>query len=348
MFPAPRPSRTQVLPSCCSTSGTSARQSASPVSCSTSVASRTTTAPRLRGAAGSAESIPTESCCGLVVQRFQTSEPPAADDAEIFGDLTACVIQSSAMPPADRNRKLREGHVHDDLDPLPGFNAPRGRKLAAGWDDGGLWDDVAWLGEYFWAATDPADRAVRWHHVVLAVGNFKRPRARWLCPCRLEGIGRQQPNVATSFETPAGLHVYRDDRASWESLRSSLAGADVSTTVALLAALWPSHHFVFDWRVRAAASGLRLAANLEPCPGVKPSIAGGESSPLDFEDYILVRGWLQAVGAPLGVSQRALFCLSKKAGSDPSRPWSEYSRVLVSILESVDDATAAPADCHGR
>jgi hypothetical protein len=123
---------------------------------------------------------------------------------------------------------------------------------------------------------------------------------------------------------------------SWESLGSSLGGADVSTTASLLAALWPSHHFVCDWRVRVAASGLRLAADLGPCPGVKASIAGGESSPLDFEDYLLLRGWLQTLDVPLLVSQRALYCLSRKAGSEPSRPWSEYAQVLVSILESVD------------
>ena len=250
------------------------------------------------------------------------------------------------MSPANRNQELCGGRAGDP-NPLPGFTASRAKKLAAEWDDGGRWDDVAWLGEHFWAATDPADRAVRWHHVVLAVGNFKRPRTRWLCPCRLEGIPGQRPRVATSFETPAGLRVDRDDRASWECLRSSLAGADVSTTAGLLAALWPSHHFMFDWRVRAAASGLRFAANLEPCPGVRPSISGGESSPLDFEDYIVVRAWIEAVGLPLVVCQRALYCLSRKAGSEPSRPWSEYSQVLVSILESVDGPTAAPADCHG-
>jgi len=238
------------------------------------------------------------------------------------------------MSPGNRNQELREGRA-DDPDPLPGFTASRVKKLAAEWDDGGLWEDVAWLAEQFWAATDPADRAVRWHHVVLAVGNFRRPQARWLRPCRLKGLSGQQPRVATSFETPAGLRVARDDGASWEGLRSSLTGADVSTTTMLLAALWPSHHFVFDWRVRAAASGLRLAANLEPCPGVKPAIAGGESSPLDFEDYTAVRAWLEAIGSPLVVSQCALFRLSHKAGSEPSRPWSEYSQVLVAILESV-------------
>jgi hypothetical protein len=240
------------------------------------------------------------------------------------------------MSPADRDQELREGRA-DDSDPLPGFTDSRARKLAAEWDDDGLWDDAAWLGERFWAASDAVDRAVRWHHLVLAVGNFKRPRVRWLFPCRLERNPGQPPRVASSLETPAGLRADRDDPASWESLRSSLAGADVSTTASLLAALWPSHHFVFDWRVRAAASGLRLAANLEPCPGVKPSITGGESSPLNFEDYTLVQTWLQALDPALVVSQRALFCLSQKAGSEPRRPWSEYSQVLVSILKSVDD-----------
>jgi hypothetical protein len=245
------------------------------------------------------------------------------------------------ISPASRNQELYEGPA-DDPGPLPGFTAPRAKKLAAEWDDGGLWDDVVWLGEQFWAATDPADRALRWHHVVLAVGNFKRPQARWLRPCRLGGVPGQQLRVDTSFETPAGLRITRDDRASWECLRSSLSGADVSTTTALLAALWPNHHLVFDWRVRAAASGLRLAAGLEPCPGVTPAIAGGESSPLDFEDYTAVRAWLQATGCPLVVSECALYCLSQKAGAEPSRPWSEYSEVLVSILESVGAGGAAP------
>lgn len=244
------------------------------------------------------------------------------------------------MSPAHRDPELWEGRA-DDAGPLPGFTASRARRLAAEWDDEGLWDDVAWLGRHFWAAGDAADRAVRWHHLVLAAGNFKRPRARWLRPGRLEEIPQQVFKIATSFETPAGLRVDREDRASWESLRSSLTGADVSTTSSLLAALWPIHHFVFDWRVRDAASGLRLAADLAPCSGVKQSITGGETSPVDFDDYVLVRAWLRALELPLAVSQRALYCLSKRAGSDPSRPWPEYAPMLVSILESVDDPQSA-------
>lgn len=244
------------------------------------------------------------------------------------------------MSPAQRDPEPC-GRRFDGADPLPGFTEPRARALAAEWDDDGLWDDVAWLGRYFWARTDAVDHPVRWHHLVLAAGNFKRPRARWLRPGRLEGIPLAPATVPDSFETPAGLRVDREDPASWESLRSSLTGADVSTTASLLAALWPAHHFVFDWRVRDAASGLRLAGGLSPCPGVEPSLTGGEPSPLDFTDYTLVRSWLRALDLPLLVSQRALYCLSRKAGNDPSRRWSDYAEVLLSILASTEDPRQA-------
>lgn len=244
------------------------------------------------------------------------------------------------MSPAHRDQEVRKGRA-DGSDPLPGFTASRARILAAEWEDDGLWDDAVWLGQHFWAADDPVDRVVRWHHLVLAVGNFKRPRARWLRPDRLGGLPAHQATIAGFFETPAGLRVDRDDPASWEPLRASLVGADVSTTASLLAALWPSHHFVCDWRVRVAASGLRLAADLAPCPGIRPSIAGGESLPLGFDDYLVVQGWLRRLDTPLLVSQRALYCLSRKAGSEPGRPWSEYSQALLSILEGIDDPPAA-------
>lgn len=247
------------------------------------------------------------------------------------------------MSPAHRDHVLRGGRA-DDSNPLPGLTASRAGKLAAGWEDRALWDDVAWLGERFWTSIDPVDRAVRWHHVVVAVGNFKRPRARWLRPCGLSGIPGDAVEAAGFFETPAGLRVDRDDRASWEALRASLGGADVSTTTYLLAALWPRHHFMFNWRVRDAASALRMAADLEPCPGVLPSITGGDSSALDFDDYTVVRLWLGALDSPLVVSQRALYCLSHQVESEPSRPWPEYAQALVSILEGVDEAEADSAD----
>jgi hypothetical protein len=237
------------------------------------------------------------------------------------------------MAPVSRDREQRAA---PESDPLPGFTASRARRLAAEWDDDGLWDDVVLLGKRFWAASDPVDRAVRWHHLVLAVGNFKRPRTRWLVPARLDGLPRQQCSTTNSFDTPSGVRVSIDDRTSWEALRESLVGADVSTVAHLLAALWPEHHVAFDWRVRVAASGLRLAGDLSVCPGLAPAVAGGESSPLDFDDYTLVRGWLRAVDIPLIVSQRALYCLSRRAGSDPDRAWPEYARVLRSILDDLD------------
>ncbi|MCP3811684.1 hypothetical protein NLX62_04985 [Mycobacteriaceae bacterium Msp059] len=79
------------------------------------------------------------------------------------------------------------------------------------------------------------------------------------------------------------------------------------------------------------------------CPGIEPSATESESSPLGFDDYTLVRDWLQALDLPLVVSQRALYCLSRRAGHDPDRPWTEYSRMVVSILNSFEDPPA-PAE----
>jgi hypothetical protein len=45
--------------------------------------------------------------------------------------------------------------------------------LSAGWDDGGLWEDVLGLAALVWEK-EPDERRLEWHHLVLAVGNFKR------------------------------------------------------------------------------------------------------------------------------------------------------------------------------
>jgi hypothetical protein len=56
------------------------------------------------------------------------------------------------------------------------------RDLARPWNDGGLWDDILWLALLAWDATGEPDRSLRWHHLVMAVGNFKRQQGRRLRP----------------------------------------------------------------------------------------------------------------------------------------------------------------------
>jgi hypothetical protein len=55
-----------------------------------------------------------------------------------------------------------------------GVPAERIRALGETLDDGGLWDDILWLALLARAATDGGERRMRWHHLVMAVGNFKR------------------------------------------------------------------------------------------------------------------------------------------------------------------------------
>jgi hypothetical protein len=65
-----------------------------------------------------------------------------------------------------------------------GVPAERVRALGETWDDGGLWDDILWLALLARAATDDSERRMRWHHLVMAVGNFKRQGGRRLRACR--------------------------------------------------------------------------------------------------------------------------------------------------------------------
>jgi hypothetical protein len=219
-------------------------------------------------------------------------------------------------------------------DQLPGLTPERAEILSEDWDDGGLWQDVLWLGRQFCIATDPVEHASRWHHLVLAVGNCKRQGGR-LRPCRLNELPDEKPGISACFETPAGLRVDRENRRSWEDLQRTMPGAGVATITALLAAIWPDQHFVFDRRVRAAANGLRFAAGLELCPGVKPSTMGGKMSPINFEDYSMVQTWLATIGCPLVIAERALYRLGQKAGSDSARSWTEYSKKLLATLEAI-------------
>lgn len=62
------------------------------------------------------------------------------------------------------------------------MDAERIRQLAATWCDGGLWDDIEWLSQRVWEAGDDDERRLRWHHLVMPAGNFKRQGGRRLKP----------------------------------------------------------------------------------------------------------------------------------------------------------------------
>ncbi|MEE6179207.1 hypothetical protein [Mycobacterium sp. 050134] len=219
---------------------------------------------------------------------------------------------------------------------LPGLTASKALALAQTWTDGGLWNDVLWLARRCWQIDEPTALALRWHHLVLAVGNFKRQRGRRLHPSRIDDIEQPVPVLGERFTLPSGLVVERESQSSWQQLKSALPGAGLATTTALLAALWPEHHFVFDWRVHSAADALRIHAHLAPSPSTELEMEGRRGVAEDFTDYATVRGWLGTIACPLVVCERALYRLSQKVPSVEGRSWMDYASEIASKLECVD------------
>jgi hypothetical protein len=117
-----------------------------------------------------------------------------------------------------------------------GVPADRIRAIGESWSDGGLWDDVLFLAELASEPADDGERRMRWHHLVMAAGNFKRQNGRRLRPSRLSPASFALTARAEHFRGPDGLTVSRDDARSWQHLQNSLDGAGAVMTTTLLAA----------------------------------------------------------------------------------------------------------------
>lgn len=166
---------------------------------------------------------------------------------------------------------------------LPQFTPERATELAGTWDDGGLWEDVMWLSRQCWSEGSADESALRWHHFVLAVGNFKRQAGR-MSPPRIGELPDSHAVPREELVTPSGLVLYRDREESWRDLEESFPGVALATTTTVLAALWPDDHFILDWRVQAAADGIRVHAGLEATPKTQREMKTGKWHRPGFED----------------------------------------------------------------
>lgn len=218
---------------------------------------------------------------------------------------------------------------------LPGLTPARVIALAGTWDDGGLWADVCWLAERCWKNDDAEPLTLRWHHLVLAVGNFKRQSGRRLRPGRISDLSNAKVFAAEKFVLPSGLEIHRDNEESWRQLEIGLPGAALATTTTLLAALWPDDHFIFDWRVEAAANALRLRAGLSTTSRPELEMSGRKRVASTFSDYSMVRRWVQTIeDCPMQSRERALYRLSQSVSTVRGRSWSAYAEAVASKLES--------------
>lgn len=240
--------------------------------------------------------------------------------------------------------------VTDQL-PLPGLDAGVIDRLGRSWDDGGLWLDIERLADAVFARQGDRRFGFLWHHLVLAVGNFKRQPGRRLYPAPLSDrqLGQSPPRPDALVIPLAGgsLQIGRLDEETWAKLKHALRGAGVATVTTLLAALWPDQHIVFDWRVHAAANGLRLNAGMPTTQGVDPQ--GDRSVAITLDEYRTVRGWVvsQAGGVerpPVQV-ERSLYRLSQleklKLSKGKKRTWTTYGDLVGEAVTSIRPAPKA-------
>ncbi|MGZ7023302.1 MAG: hypothetical protein ACXVJ3_18870, partial [Ilumatobacteraceae bacterium] len=115
---------------------------------------------------------------------------------------------------------------------LPGLDCVAIDRLSMGWSDGGLWHDIEWLAGRFWSA-DGRNRTIAWHHLVLAVGNFKRQPGRRLRPALDAQLDYNPPPAPANFDVPGTdpiVNVVVGDPETWDALSEALPGSGVATT----------------------------------------------------------------------------------------------------------------------
>lgn len=108
--------------------------------------------------------------------------------------------------------------------PLDGVIAERVGRWASRWTDTGLWDEVLLLANRVWAAPSSSDQALAWHHLLLAVGNFKRQGGRRIRPA-IELPALAPVELTDTLVTPTGVLIDVDAVASWEALSDSITGS---------------------------------------------------------------------------------------------------------------------------
>lgn len=113
-------------------------------------------------------------------------------------------------------------------------------------EDVALWDEIQQL---VGVASAQNFNSLSLRHILYAIGNFKRQggtilRLQGLLP--LPPVGRGQVPSSIAF---GSVHLSASSPSTWRNLENAAPGLAVSTTTALLSALWPEDHVIMDQRV---------------------------------------------------------------------------------------------------
>jgi hypothetical protein len=198
-----------------------------------------------------------------------------------------------------------------------------------------LWKDVQ-------AAADRVhlsrgtDRSWAWHHLLLAVGNFKSqmPLFAAQLPPALAGEHPDRGEIL-EVQVPGGRLTLRlRDPATWRELSERMRGLAVPRTTAVLSALWPGHHLIADWRALSAAAALAGVRNGWAHAPVEPQRT--DQLPVNWETYSWYRQTAlecaNREGAQLIQVERALYTLGNAM---PGATWAVYASQIEEGLASM-------------
>jgi hypothetical protein len=207
--------------------------------------------------------------------------------------------------------------------------------LAGKWGDadsrrGRSWGDIEVLAALFLASDQSQpDATVRsWHHLLLAIGNFKRSGGLILPPAlTLDASSDRDPDCCAIPLSPTNsVQLKRDCATTWRVL-TDIVGFGVPTASTLLSALWPGSHVIVDRRAERAAIGISAGALWDVSALEHAGLPDLHTTDLYWEFYSdwyrpAVLATAEAVAChPVSV-ERALFCLHPLVRSSlPGANW---------------------------
>lgn len=181
-------------------------------------------------------------------RRYQLRPPPRP----VAGDPPERLPVSRAVTGSSVHHWRVHMLTREDIDMV----GPIDPKLAA------LWSDVQLLADSVHLRTG-ADRDLAWHHLLLAVGNYKAQAPLFVLafPSTSEPRIARREQTLTMRASDKLLEVSVEAPSTWRELMALIRGLGIPRTTTVLSALWPGQHVIMDWRALSAAlalSGARL------------------------------------------------------------------------------------------
>jgi hypothetical protein len=188
-----------------------------------------------------------------------------------------------------------------------------------------LWQDVQTAADRVHLSRG-TDRSWAWHHLLLAVGNFKAQMPLFPEPLP-PAPGGENLERGETLEVPVPdghLTLQVEDPATWRQLSEHIRGLAVPRTTTVLSALWPGRHLIADWRSLSAAAALVGARNGWAHAPVEPERT--DQARVDWENYSWYRRTALECASQEGLHliqvERVLYTLGDAM---PEATWTAYA-----------------------